>query len=229
MRKILSTLSIIFSLGLLTPTASADQGLNHNPSISGRIDGGYRIVAIQKTADRVLLTVYRGDYIKIEFDDSMGDPIFSIPDLSIEKQLSRNLAEAPYFKMKTTGSFPFSLGQVLGNITVIEYQQPNYRAVTSREAAELINNIQPLILDVRTPGEYKRGNLESSLLIPVQELQSRWKEISTYKNQDILIYCATGNRSTVASKILIDRGFKRIYNMRYGIKDWLRHQFPVTQ
>ena len=229
MRKIFSTLSIIISLGLITPVVSAEPGLDHNPPISGRIDGGYRIVAIQKTADVVQLTVYRGDYIKFEFDDSIRDPILSIPDLSIEKKLSREIGEAPYFKMKTTGSFPFSLGQVHGNITVIEYQQPNYRAVTSKEAAELINNIQPLILDVRTPGEYKRGHLENSVLIPVQELQSRWKELSAYKNQDILIYCATGNRSTVASKILIDHGFKRIYNMRYGIKDWSKNRYPVVR
>lgn len=229
MRKILSTLSIIISLGLLTPVVSAEQGLDRNPPISGRIDGGYRIVTIQKTTDVVQLRVYRGDYIKFEFDDSISDPILSIPDLSLEKKLSREIGEAPYFKMKTTGSFPFSLGQVHGNITVIEYQQPNYRAVTSKEAAELINNIQPLILDVRTPGEHKRGHLENSILIPVQELQSRWKEISAYKNQDILIYCATGNRSTVASKILIDRGFKRIYNMRYGIKDWSKNRYPVVR
>ena len=229
MKTFISTMSFIIFIVLLTPLVSADRGLDHNPPISGRIDGGYRILAIEKTADVVRLTVYRGDYIKFEVHDSISEPVLSIPDLTIEKQLPRKVGEAPYFKMKKTGTFPFSLGEVDGSITVIEYEQPNYRAVTSKEAAELINNIQPLILDVRTTGEYRRGHIENTVLIPVQELQSRWKEISTYRNQDILIYCATGNRSTVASKILIDRGFKRIYNLRYGIKDWMKHQFPVTQ
>ena len=72
-------------------------------------------------------------------------------------------------------------------------------------------------------------DLKKSVLIPVQELQSRYKEISDYKNQDILIYCATGNRSTVASKILIDNGFKRIFNMRYGIYEWSQDKYPVIK
>jgi rhodanese-related sulfurtransferase len=34
---------------------------------------------------------------------------------------------------------------------------------------------------------------------------------------EILIYCATGNRSTVAAKILTASGFNQIANLRYGI------------
>ena len=66
-------------------------------------------------------------------------------------------------------------------------------------------------------------------MIPVRNLQTRLRELAPYKNQDILIYCATGNRSTVASKILIDNGFKRIYNMRYGISLWGRENYPVVR
>ena len=117
-----------------------------------------------------------------------------------------------------------------GNVcSLTEYQQPNYTAVTAEEAAALIANIQPLVLDVRTPREYQEGHLENSFLIPVQELQTRWKEIADYKNQDILIYCATGNRSTVSSKILIDNGFKRTYNLRYGITGWASRNYPEVR
>ena len=130
--------------------------------------------------------------------------------------------------MKQTGIFDFSLGAVHGDITVIDYQRPNYKEVTAKEAAELIKNIQPLILDVRTTGEFKSGHIKHAKLIPVQELQSRLKEISAYKNQDILIYCATGNRSTVASKILIDHGFKRIFNLRSGIYGWYHDKYPIV-
>jgi rhodanese-related sulfurtransferase len=50
------------------------------------------------------------------------------------------------------------------------------REVTSKEAAELIRNITPLVLDVRTPGEYSRGHLKDSVLVPVQQLQARMNE-----------------------------------------------------
>jgi rhodanese-related sulfurtransferase len=90
----------------------------------------------------------------------------------------------------------------------------------------LIRNITPFVLGVRTPGGYSRGHLKDSILIPLQQLQTRWQEIAGYKDRDVLIYCATGNRSTVAAKILIDNGFKRIVNLRQGISGWEREKYP---
>lgn len=173
--------------------------------------------------------MYRGDYIKFAFDKSLKDPLLKIPALSIEQLLPENLAEAPYFKMKATGAYEFSLGHSTGVIKVVEYRQPSYTEVSSEKAAELIKKIDPLILDVRTPTEHRQGHLENSVLIPVQELQLRLKELAPYKDRDILIYCATGNRSTVASKILIDNNFKQIINLRYGIYEWHMKKFPIVR
>ena len=131
--------------------------------------------------------------------------------------------------MKTTGRFPFTLGRIAGNIRVIEYKQPYYREVEATEAAEHLKNLKPLLLDVRTRAEYDNGHIRNALLIPVQELQRRVGELSEYQHSEILVYCATGNRSTVASKILIDNGFKRITNMRDGIYGWQKNRHPVTK
>jgi rhodanese-related sulfurtransferase len=131
--------------------------------------------------------------------------------------------------MKTPGTYAFSLGDVQGHITVINFRATSYREVTAAAAAELFKNEKPIVLDVRTRNEYKQGRLHQSILIPVQELQGRLGELAMYKNQEILIYCATGNRSTVAAKILIDHGFKHIVNLRGGIYDWSRRNYPVTR
>jgi rhodanese-related sulfurtransferase len=196
---------------------------------SGTVENGYRILSIRKTQGPLDLTVYRGDYIKFLFDASVQEPILSLPALSIEQKLPDNPKEAPYFKMKTAGTFAYSLGAVRGNIIVLNYVQARYREVSSNEAAELIKNEQPVILDVRTSGEYSRGHLQNAVLLPVQQLQGRLGDLAAYKDREILVYCATGNRSTVASKILIDNGFKQIVNMRHGIYDWAKKNFPVTR
>jgi rhodanese-related sulfurtransferase len=104
-----------------------------------------------------------------------------------------------------------------------------YREVSANEAAQLINNEHPFILDVRTPGEYSSGHLQNAVLIPVQELQGRLKELAAYKDREILIYCASGYRSKVASKILIDNDFKQIANMRHGIYEWVKKNLPVVR
>ncbi len=222
--KIVAILFLFLTICFYPAAATA----HADASVSGQIVGGYRILPIQQTPESIHLTVYRGDYIKFNFNDTMNEPVLSIPALSVEEKLPNSLSDAPYFKMKQTGTFGFSLGAVKGDITVIDYRRPNYREVTAKEAAELIQNIQPLILDVRTSGEFKQGHLKNAVLIPVQELQARFKEIAAHKNQDILIYCATGNRSTVAAKILIDNGFNRIFNMRSGIYGWYQDKYPIV-
>jgi rhodanese-related sulfurtransferase len=197
--------------------------------VSGQVVDGFRVLNIEDTSQTVHLRVYRGDYVKFTFDESLKQPLLKIPALAIEQVLSNNQVEASYFKMKSTGTYAFSLGPVTGDITVIAYRQARYREVSSEEAFNMIRNSEPLILDVRTPVEYKQGHIENSVLIPVQQLQSRLKELDAYKSHDILIYCATGNRSTVASKMLIDSGFESIINLRHGIYEWHMHNYPVVR
>ena len=230
MKKILFVFISVFFFAFSANCAEkTENNLKTAPPVSGTVVNGYRIIDVQQAQSGVDLKVYRGDYIKFKYDPSVLDPMLSIPDLDIQKRLSANLAEAPYFKMKTPGTFAFSLADVAGNLTIINYRQTSYREVSSNEAAEFIQKEQPIILDVRTPNEYKRGHLPHSILIPVQELQNRYKELGIKKDREILIYCATGNRSTVASKILIDSGFKHIVNMRGGIYDWSKKNYPVTR
>jgi len=225
--KVIIILTGFFILAGLSGAVS-DTGIENEPA-SGILVQGYRILPIEPTVDDVNLVVYRGDYIIFDFKNTVGDPILKIPDLSVNQELPMGLDGAPYFKMKTMGRFRFSLGGVAGHIQVIEYKQPQYKEVDAGEAAEILQNLGPLLLDVRTPAEFNNGHIKNAILIPVQELQKRVGELSEYKHHDILIYCATGNRSTVASKILIDNGFKRIINMRYGIYGWSKNQYPVTK
>ena len=131
--------------------------------------------------------------------------------------------------MKKIGDYPYEVDSITGTISVIEYQQASYKVLTAKDAQIFIKLNNPLILDVRTPQEYKAAHIENAKLIPVQVLQSRLKELDIYKNRAVLIYCATGNRSTVASKILIDSGFKEILNLRQDIVDWHRKKYPIIR
>ncbi len=196
--------------------------------VSGEIIRGYRVLTIKPEEKNPHFTVYRGDYIKFRFNQGTEMEL-RIPGLNVSKLIPADPAAAPYFKMKKSGRFPFTLGTVSGEVEVINFDQPNYQEIDSRQAVELIENIQPLILDVRTVPEYEQGHISDATLIPVQELQSRINELSEFKNQDILVYCRSGNRSTVASKILIDNGFNRIYNMRDGFLGWQRNDLPYER
>ena len=86
-----------------------------------------------------------------------------------------------------------------------------------------------MILDVRTPAEYYSGHIPGAVLIPLQQLADRLSEIENHKEKDILIYCRSGNRSTVAAEILNRDGFKKTHNLRDGILDWIKNGFELKQ
>lgn len=199
------------------------------PQASGRIVEGLRYLPVPPGDNALHYTVFRGDYIKFERSPESGSARLKVPDLGIDANLPPDTASAPYFKMKQSGRFAFTLGSREGLIEVLPYQPANYREMTAAQAQAFITQNDPLILDVRTPAEFKSGHLPDAVLIPVQELQRRIAELAPYRDKDILVYCATGNRSTVAAKILIDQGFTRIANLRHGIADWYQRKYPVVR
>lgn len=221
-RKIVLFLILAMGMPLLFCQAK------NSESVSGKIVTGYRVLPLDPSSGNVNYTVFRGDYIKFKYLESFGPLPFNMAAFKYQGDLLPNPDKSPYFKMKKTGIYPFTIGDVRGEIEVIELVRPNYTEVSAHQAEEILKNVNPFILDVRTPGEYKQLYINGANLIPVQELQARVGELSTRKHEDIFIYCATGNRSTVASKILADQGFKRIYNLRYGIYDWARKGFPYS-
>ena len=92
------------------------------------------------------------------------------------------------------------------------------RAETESEPdrAEQFGNA--VILDVRDPASYKAGHIPGAINIPLNELGYRL--FSLDKTKDIIVYCFTGVTSQVACQILVNAGFKDVYNVIGGIKVW---------
>ena len=197
-------------------------------AISGEIVGGLRVLTIDPRAKDQSFTIYRGDYVRVQ--TTARDTItISIPALEVEQRFPTADDEKPYFKVPDVGSFPFTMGQATGVIRAQQYAATGYREVSAKEAADFIANVDPLILDVRTSREFTSGHLEGATLLPVQVFQYKVSELTERRNDPILVYCRTGNRSTVAAKVLVDKGFTNVVNLRRGIVEWNRAQLPVVK
>jgi len=102
-----------------------------------------------------------------------------------------------------------------------------YGDVTVQDARSLTEDKPDLvILDVRTASEFEDGHIEGAVNIPVQELSARLDELS--REDELLVYCRTGNRSAQAVDILQDVGFTKIYHMNAGITGWIEAGYPIT-
>jgi len=102
-----------------------------------------------------------------------------------------------------------------------------YQNLSVDEAKLLIQEeVNLVVLDVRTKEEYESGHLPNAILIPVAELQDRLAELD--KDKKILVYCKTGIRSAKASQILVSHGFSSVYNLVGGIDAWIQADGPVV-
>ena len=69
-----------------------------------------------------------------------------------------------------------------------------------------------VIIDVRDPGEFKSGHVEGAINVPVSKLKSAKEIKALAKDQKIIVYCASGARSTMAQTILDSMGFTEVVN-----------------
>ena len=225
----LPLMATVLSVALLLSACSgggSDQA--DTPQISGQVEGGLRVLTIDPAAQDQQFTIYRGDYVRAQLANGEAFTI-QIASLDVDKQFPAAEGEKSYFKVPNSGSFRFSVGQGKGVINAIDLVAKAYREVSASEAAEFIANLDPLILDVRTSREYQSGHLANSTLIPVQEFQKRVGELVEHKNNPVFVYCRSGNRSTVAAKVLVDNGFTNVVNLRRGIADWRKSGHPVIK
>jgi len=104
--------------------------------------------------------------------------------------------------------------------------QNQFRTISGVEAQSMINQRKDLlVLDVRTPQERHQVRLADSQLIPIGDVMRG--RLAVPKEQPILVVCAVGGRSYVASRALLAMGHHEVYNLEGGIDAWRRAQLPV--
>lgn len=83
------------------------------------------------------------------------------------------------------------------------------------------NNPDGFLLDVRTTSEWSSdGYIEGAKLIPHSDIESRQDELPSDKDDLIMLYCRSGNRSQDAAQTLIDLGYSNIIELEVGITGW---------
>jgi len=75
-----------------------------------------------------------------------------------------------------------------------------------------------IIVDIRDDASYDEAHIPGAINIPLNELG--YRVFSLDKTKDIIVYCFTGVTSQVACQILVNAGFKDVYNVIGGIKAW---------
>ena len=107
---------------------------------------------------------------------------------------------------------------------LVEEAQKNIETMSAKEAKELVEKKKITLIDVRDIRElWKEGTIENSMHIPRGMLEFWLDPNSSYyqekKIKDVkkmVLYCALGFRSALATKSLVEMGFKNVAHVRGG-------------
>ena len=99
-----------------------------------------------------------------------------------------------------------------------------------KDFAENIKSENVVVLDVRTPEEYKEGHIKGATLANWQDPE-KFKEGTSKldKNKPVYVYCKAGVRGEKAADWLTQNGFKEVVNLEGGIQSWIDAGKPVEK
>ena len=84
------------------------------------------------------------------------------------------------------------------------------------------------LIDLRENNEIKKiGTIKNSLNIPFQDFLDSIKNNSSNFNKNLLLFCAIGERSTLATQVIRSYDILNSYHLIGGIKEWIKKEMPV--
>lgn len=93
-------------------------------------------------------------------------------------------------------------------------------SINAEEAkAKLDSDDSIILLDVRTPEEYREGHIPGAKLLPVNDIEAKAETEIPEKSATYIVYCRSGSRSAAASAQLVEMGYENICDLG-GINDW---------
>jgi len=100
-------------------------------------------------------------------------------------------------------------------------------AITASEAKTLLDGAKPpFVVDVREPSEYATGHIAGAKLMPLGDLDARMAELP--KDRQLLCVCASGARSSMATRRLSQAGYE-VINLRGGMMGWNTAKLPIKK
>ncbi|WP_075590480.1 rhodanese-like domain-containing protein [Labilibacter marinus] len=92
---------------------------------------------------------------------------------------------------------------------------------------KLINEEEnALILDIRPIEMYENNRIKNALWAGEKDsLFILLKDVP--RQTTLLLYCKIGKRSNECAKLLKNRGYRKAYELKGGLKEWIREGYPV--
>ncbi len=106
-----------------------------------------------------------------------------------------------------------------------------YTTIGTDEAKRMIE-AGAHVIDVRRPEEWNRGHIAEAELVTIDGIYAfgkALKEQNVPQDEDIILVCASGQRSAMASEIALLLGFNKVHNLANGMHGWVNRGYPIER
>jgi len=86
-----------------------------------------------------------------------------------------------------------------------------------------------IILDVREANDHVHSRIENSINIPRGVLELEVSDTIPDPSKTVVVYCGGGSRSALAADVLQQMGYKDVYSLQGGYKQWKEKPFPTIE
>ena len=107
--------------------------------------------------------------------------------------------------------------------------QSTHEPLEALQFSEMITNDKhAVVLDVRTPEEYKAGHIPGAENMDYYQDSFEVNLDKLDKEKSYFVYCTVGGRSSSVANLMHQKGFKHVHDLLGGIDAWETNGLPIT-
>ena len=101
------------------------------------------------------------------------------------------------------------------------------KSVSPREATQMMNRDDALVIDVRAESDYLAGHILNAENYPAKELEQYKDKLAPYKDKTLIVYCQHGQESAQVTRTMKQLGFSNAHTIKGGMTAWTSANLPT--
>lgn len=111
---------------------------------------------------------------------------------------------------------------------VVRAADPAAPSISPQELqARMAKGDAPLVVDVRTPEEFRAGHIPGAINVPHDQVAARASELAS--EHGVAMYCLKGPRARLGEQVLLGAGAKDVLHVEGGFSAWQEAGLPVEK
>jgi molybdopterin/thiamine biosynthesis adenylyltransferase/rhodanese-related sulfurtransferase len=111
---------------------------------------------------------------------------------------------------------------------ILDEARSKIKPIDAENARAMLEQPGTVLIDVRESDEWRQGHVPNALFIPRGFLELRIEEKVPDRRTPIILQCASGTRSLLAGRTLLEMGYENLYNLTGGFNAWKDKGLPWT-